>query len=378
MPKFHFERRRRPTPSSPRSCRSRRSRCPWPPRSSSRPTRRYVERGRAAGAQLQLPGLPPDRRARAARSGRSSSDQLETSGGEHAAGPGPLAAHALQRRSRRSARGRGCRPRGCTGSCGDPSNHIRPWLEVRMPTFEFTEEELNTITQYFAALDKVPYPVRAQAGDRDRALLAAGQGPLREVAVREVPRGGGQAAQPGAGQHGARSGQGAEPPARRLARTLAHRPGADPARHAHARELPDGPERERLPRDPGRRPEEADRGGARLPADPGRGAGGRPIARRHGVDLETDREPRGGAGARRASTALLVGADDPGPGLGRGTLLSGAASRCAAATEDETSRRPRHRAAAPGSCSTSSGPRTSAWPRCRRLRPTPPSRACRC
>ena len=54
------------------------------------------------------------------------------------------------------------------GFLGDPSNQIRPWLEVRMPTFEFTEEQLNTITRYFAALDKVPYPVRAEAGRSSR------------------------------------------------------------------------------------------------------------------------------------------------------------------------------------------------------------------
>src|SRR5262249_42880409 len=39
----------------------------------------------------------------------------------------------------------------------DPSNKIRPWLNLRMPTFDFTEEETNAITQYFAAQDGVPY-----------------------------------------------------------------------------------------------------------------------------------------------------------------------------------------------------------------------------
>jgi cytochrome c2 len=41
----------------------------------------------------------------------------------------------------------------------DPSRKVRPWFELRMPTFEFTEEQLNTLTRYFAALDHVPYPV---------------------------------------------------------------------------------------------------------------------------------------------------------------------------------------------------------------------------
>jgi mono/diheme cytochrome c family protein len=40
----------------------------------------------------------------------------------------------------------------------DPSNKIRPWLDVRMPTFELSEEDANTLTRYFAALDGVPYP----------------------------------------------------------------------------------------------------------------------------------------------------------------------------------------------------------------------------
>ena len=48
------------------------------------------------------------------------------------------------------------------GFLTDPGNHVRPWLQVRMPTFEFTEQELNTITQYFAAQDKVPYPYDPQ------------------------------------------------------------------------------------------------------------------------------------------------------------------------------------------------------------------------
>jgi cytochrome c2 len=40
----------------------------------------------------------------------------------------------------------------------DPSKEIRPWLDVRMPTFEFSEDETNTVTHYFAALDKVSFP----------------------------------------------------------------------------------------------------------------------------------------------------------------------------------------------------------------------------
>jgi cytochrome c2 len=41
----------------------------------------------------------------------------------------------------------------------DPSRKVRPWFDLRMPTFEFSEEQLNTLTRYFAAQDRVPYPV---------------------------------------------------------------------------------------------------------------------------------------------------------------------------------------------------------------------------
>lgn len=44
------------------------------------------------------------------------------------------------------------------GFLNDPSDQVRPWLELRMPTFQFDEEQLNTITHAFASLDKVPFP----------------------------------------------------------------------------------------------------------------------------------------------------------------------------------------------------------------------------
>jgi mono/diheme cytochrome c family protein len=56
----------------------------------------------------------------------------------------------------------------------DPSDEIRPWLQVRMPTFDFTEEQTNAITQYFAALDKVPYPYQPKPVI-NTALLATGK-----------------------------------------------------------------------------------------------------------------------------------------------------------------------------------------------------------
>jgi cytochrome c2 len=44
------------------------------------------------------------------------------------------------------------------GFLKDPQDKIRPWIEVRMPSFGFGEEEVNAITRYFAAQDGVAYP----------------------------------------------------------------------------------------------------------------------------------------------------------------------------------------------------------------------------
>ena len=44
------------------------------------------------------------------------------------------------------------------GFLSDPSQHVRPWLDLRMPTFQFDQGQLNAITQGFASLDKVPFP----------------------------------------------------------------------------------------------------------------------------------------------------------------------------------------------------------------------------
>lgn len=38
------------------------------------------------------------------------------------------------------------------------TGQIRPWLEVHMPTFGFTDQELNDLTRYFASLDRAEYP----------------------------------------------------------------------------------------------------------------------------------------------------------------------------------------------------------------------------
>jgi mono/diheme cytochrome c family protein len=60
------------------------------------------------------------------------------------------------------------------GFLQDPSNQVRPWLEVRMPTFGFTEDQINAITQYFAALDKVSYPYETKPVS-DPVMVAAGK-----------------------------------------------------------------------------------------------------------------------------------------------------------------------------------------------------------
>src|SRR5262249_8537523 len=53
------------------------------------------------------------------------------------------------------------------------SKHVRPWLTLRMPTFHFTQEQLNTVTRGFASLDKVPYPYPTWP-EQDAATLASG------------------------------------------------------------------------------------------------------------------------------------------------------------------------------------------------------------
>ena len=56
----------------------------------------------------------------------------------------------------------------------DPSKKIRPWLDLRMPTFEFTEEQANTMTRFFAALDRVPYPYDPKP-EVEASLVATGR-----------------------------------------------------------------------------------------------------------------------------------------------------------------------------------------------------------
>src|SRR5207245_9245388 len=171
---------------------------------------------------------------------------------------------------------------------------------------------------------------------------------VRPLAVREVPRGRRQVAQPAAREHGARPRQRAAPPARGVAAAVAVGPRQDPARHAHARQLPQGRGRERVPGDPGRGPGQADRGGDPVPDDagPGRGAGSNAGARRAHDDCPEDggrrSEPlaggpfvgQDGAEVPRQGYALIVGVDGPDRKWAAATLQD-AGLEVAAATEDE-------------------------------------------
>lgn len=49
---------------------------------------------------------------------------------------------------------------------------LRPWLEVRMPTFPFTDKEINDLTAYFAAREGEPFPFES-IREREPNYLAA-------------------------------------------------------------------------------------------------------------------------------------------------------------------------------------------------------------
>jgi cytochrome c2 len=116
---------------------------------------RYVEKGRRLVRNLNCQGCHVIGKGGTIRAIVES--QLEASGGE------VLQAQALSPPilyNDKSQVGEGSRVQTAWlhDFLGHPENHIRPWLQVRMPTFDFTEEEKNAITHYFAAMDKVPYP----------------------------------------------------------------------------------------------------------------------------------------------------------------------------------------------------------------------------
>ncbi|MGE5278595.1 MAG: c-type cytochrome [Acidobacteriota bacterium] len=55
------------------------------------------------------------------------------------------------------------------------TGQIRPWLDVHMPTFGFTVEELNDLTRYFATLDRSRYPFDTADYVADARAWAAGK-----------------------------------------------------------------------------------------------------------------------------------------------------------------------------------------------------------
>ncbi|MDH4070682.1 MAG: cytochrome c, partial [Ignavibacteria bacterium] len=58
---------------------------------------------------------------------------------------------------------------------GQP-NSVRPWISTRMPTFNFSEEEINRITKYFLALSDETLELRDYAGfTPDRQSVAVGR-----------------------------------------------------------------------------------------------------------------------------------------------------------------------------------------------------------
>jgi cytochrome c2 len=84
-------------------------------------------------------------------------DQLQQSGGE-VEQASALSPPLLYNATAKVGEGSRVQTAWLHGFLKDPSNTIRPWLTLRMPTFDFTEQQANTITHFFASLDRVPYP----------------------------------------------------------------------------------------------------------------------------------------------------------------------------------------------------------------------------
>src|SRR6266542_3879549 len=55
------------------------------------------------------------------------------------------------------------------------TGEIRPWLEVHMPTFGFTDKDLNDLTRYFAFLDRATYPFLTPEYATEATRWAAGK-----------------------------------------------------------------------------------------------------------------------------------------------------------------------------------------------------------
>jgi cytochrome c2 len=57
---------------------------------------------------------------------------------------------------------------------GPRTGQIRPWLQVRMPTFPFSTDQINALTAYFATEDKARYPFEDRVASLDPRSRAAG------------------------------------------------------------------------------------------------------------------------------------------------------------------------------------------------------------
>jgi mono/diheme cytochrome c family protein len=100
-------------------------------------------------------------------------DQLESSGGDTLQASA-LTAPILYNEKSRIGEGSRVHTDWLHGFLARPENEIRPWLELRMPSFEFGEDDRNAITRYFAAQDGVSYPYEPKP-TLDPALVAAGR-----------------------------------------------------------------------------------------------------------------------------------------------------------------------------------------------------------
>jgi cbb3-type cytochrome oxidase cytochrome c subunit/mono/diheme cytochrome c family protein len=76
------------------------------------------------------------------------------------------------------AEGKRVQPAWLFGFLKQPSP-IRPWIKVRMPTFEFDDAQATALTRYFAAADRVPFPFETRV---ERALPPAELAAARRLA----------------------------------------------------------------------------------------------------------------------------------------------------------------------------------------------------
>jgi cytochrome c2 len=99
--------------------------------------------------------------------------QLESAGGDVLQAVA-LSPPLLYNEKARSGEGARVHTPWLHGFLKDPRDRIRPWLDLRMPTFPFTEEQVNAVTRYFASLDRVPYPYEPRPA-LEASMIATGK-----------------------------------------------------------------------------------------------------------------------------------------------------------------------------------------------------------